>query len=188
MHNLIKTTLLVTGIVAFSCQAASVITLENLDRYHASFPAIHQLEQQVERELSDWQPRAHCNWQQHYQSIQQAEHSADFTSRFEAIINQHGFKSGAQYTELSAKITLPWLEEVIAIYNQQLQNNPGRSAELQQDFTQQLAMLTQTREIILSCLSDDDKAALKQHQQKITDIMTTMLQLDQGDDEQVDEQ
>ena len=65
MKKLSTAAVVLLGFFTFSAQANSVITAENLERYHASFPDIRNLEQQAESELKDWRPEAHCNWQQH---------------------------------------------------------------------------------------------------------------------------
>lgn len=183
MRKLIPFSLILTSLLAFGCQASTLITAENLERLQASHAAVRALDQQFQDD-NQVEPNLalepHCDWQKHYQSFNKDNVTQAQVRQFEELIKQHGFRSGAEYYELSMKVTSQALT-AMAAHLQQYDITPDANSAIGKSVLQ----MQQLNKVISSCLTKADQAALKRHEAKITEILTLMTADDadgDGDD------
>lgn len=175
MRKLLTFTLLSISLSAFSSQASTLITLENLDRLQALYTALHALDEQFQNEeqadvFLELEP--HCDWQKHYQSQHKVIPQAQL-QQSEALFKQHGFRSGAEYFELSMKVMSPGFA-AMETYLKEHNITPDANSLIGESMLRN----QQLNNVISACLSSADKAALKRYEAKILEILEQSMQDD----------
>lgn len=179
MRKLIPFSLILTSLLAFSCQASTLITAENLDRLQASHAAVQALDQQFQDDNQvgpDLALEPHCDWQKHYQSFNKDNVTQAQVRQFEELIKQYGFRSGGEYFELTMKVTSIGFSAMEA-HLKQYNITPDANSVIGKNMLQ----MQQLNQVIQSCLTNADKAALTRHEAKINEILLQRT-ADDGDD------
>lgn len=172
MPKLLTLTVFSIGLMSFASTANTLITSENLDRLQASHAAVQALDKQFQDEDQDefnTPLEPHCDWQKHYQSFNKDNVTQAQVRQFEDLIKQYGFRSGAEYYELNMKVIsqgLTAMESHLKQHNITL--NPNSRID------KGILQMQQLNQVIRSCLTNADKAALTRYEARINEILALM--------------
>ncbi|GGW59089.1 hypothetical protein [Alishewanella tabrizica] len=160
-----------SGVLGSIAHASTVITEQNITRYEAALPELARIEQDDPSSLKYLRLAKHCDWALHASELRAKEQGKGYLAQVDQVLTKHQL-TPALFIELTAKGAWPVLQSmqpVLAMTEQSLPFLPETQRKLAE---QKIAQTNQMRGVIGPCLTDADKRALQQYQQRFINLAT----------------
>ncbi len=153
-------------VLAVPVQAASILTDENLNKLQTLLPQLMALEAPEDGSFQDIKLQQHCDWKRHYNDFREQEKNDAYLQQAERLVTQQGFTL-PQFLELSAKVSYPVLEATLPALEMSRQALAFLPEAQRQETEAAIAQSKNYHQVINSCLTTDDKAALQKYNSRI---------------------
>ncbi|KKO45329.1 hypothetical protein WG68_11450 [Arsukibacterium ikkense] len=169
---MIKSILFTVGVFALLpalLQADTVLTEQNLSRLEAALPKLAKIKQDDVSALHNVRLQRHCDWPRHANEVRAQQQGKSYLAEVDKILAEHQL-TPPLFVELTAKGSWPLLQTLqpaLAITRQTLPFLPQTQRQQAQQLLAQTDNMTQ---VVQSCLTDADNAALRQHQQRLINL------------------
>lgn len=166
--------LLTTSLTPTALAVDTLITEQNLNRFEQLMPKVMQIPRPTHYQRGNVNLQPHCDWQQHYQQLQAQQQQDNYLQQVEQVISAYDF-TPQQFIELSAKITWPVLDAMQPMLELSRQAIVLLPPQQRKQSEASLMQSQHYHQVLTSCLTQADKAALAKHEKRIMALAAELV-------------
>ncbi|WP_051090412.1 hypothetical protein [Arsukibacterium perlucidum] len=171
---MIKTMLFGAGLLAVvPAYAVTVLTEQNLSRLEAALPKLAKIQQDDVGSLHKVRLQRHCDWPRHATEMRAQQQGKSYLAEVDKILAEHQL-SPPLFMELTAKGSWPLLQSLQPVLSVTRQTLPFLPQAQRQQAEQLLAQTDNMIVVVETCLTEADKVALKQNQQRLINLASRL--------------
>lgn len=168
--------LLFAGLLALSAaqaHAATVLTEQNLSALEAALPKLARIQQDDVSSLHNVRLQRHCDWPRHAREVRAQQQGQSYLAEVDNILAEHQL-TPPLFIELTAKGSWPLLQTLQPALAITRQTIPFLPQTQRQQAQRLLAQTDNMYQVVQPCLTEADKVALRQHQQRLINLASRL--------------